>query len=98
MEQPREPQFYNKNQVRIGINVDTEELDSVIMKAKELVALLREANELQSSLPGNQIITDDTPDLIGNLAKMKRSSLREMIDRICLLQFDCKSEYEVKVV
>ena len=71
LEYPKEPQFCPKNEINIGINVDTEELDSAITKAKELVALLREANELQSSLSGSQykglsqIITDDTPELIG---------------------------------
>lgn len=32
------------------------------------------------------------------LEKATRKPLREMIDRICLLQFGCKSEHEVKVM
>lgn len=54
MEQPREPKFYPNEGIHIPVSVDTEELDCMIMKARELVALLREANELINSLSNNR--------------------------------------------
>lgn len=46
---PTEPVEKNKR-IQIPVSVDTKEMDEAILKAKELVALLREANELIESL------------------------------------------------
>lgn len=46
---PPEPVEKNKG-IQIPVSVDTKEIDEVILKAKELVALLQEANELIESL------------------------------------------------
>ena len=50
LEYPREPQIYPKDGINIPINVEVEKLDKAIEKAKELISLLKEANELTNSL------------------------------------------------
>ena len=41
----RESLFCQKKKVAVSVNIETAKLDEAIVKAKELVALLREANE-----------------------------------------------------
>ncbi|MBO5033053.1 MAG: hypothetical protein J6D08_14480 [Lachnospiraceae bacterium] len=60
-EQPIEPVFYPneskilpKKEITIPVKIDTDKLDEAIVKAKELVALLQEANELTNSLSNNR--------------------------------------------
>lgn len=51
----RESLLCQEKNVAVSVNVETTKLDEAIMKAKELVALLREANELTNLLSNGNI-------------------------------------------
>ncbi len=53
MEEKRESKICPSNGINIPANIGVDKLDEGIAKAKELVSLLREANELTKSLNVN---------------------------------------------
>lgn len=53
MEEKRESKICPSNGINIPVNIEVDKLDEGIAKAKELVSLLREANELTNSLNVN---------------------------------------------
>lgn len=47
----RESLFCQEKKLAVSVNIETAKLDEAIVKAKELVALLREANEFTNKIP-----------------------------------------------
>ncbi len=61
MEQPREPRLYKNDGMNILVNIEVEKIDEAIKKTKELITLLREANELTNSLSSKEEMTKSSP-------------------------------------